>query len=122
MTFGTIGRELIRSMVRIVGAIVVRHMARVAFRRGTSVPVRVALDAACARMLAGQGEAGVVMVKGGRNPGRGIVTLRTIRWESGLHVAGRRGCIVVGDVAGCTVRGRPYEAVGMALHAIHCGV
>lgn len=122
MTKRTIRWISLSSVVRVRSTVVIPHMAGVALRRGASVPVRMALDATRARVLAGQRESGVVMVKGGRNPGRGIVTLCTIRWEPGLHVVRRCGCIVIGDVAGCTIRWRSCEAVRVALHAIHGGV
>lgn len=54
MTFGTISREQIRGVVRVVGAIVFRHMAGVAVRWGSGIPVRMTLEATGIRVLAGQ--------------------------------------------------------------------
>ena len=80
------------------------------------------LVAARIHVLAGQWEAGVIMIKGGRGPSRSTVTLPTIGGESGLGMVRCRGCIVVRHVARVAVRGGACKTVGVALHAIHCSV
>ena len=122
MTLHTIRWISLSSVVRVRGAVEITHVASVALGRGTSVAVGVALDATRARMLAGQGEAGVVMVKGGRDPCRRVVTLGTIRWEPSLYMVRCRGGVVVRDVARRTVRWCSGETTRMALHAVHRGM
>lgn len=68
-------RETDRHMVRIVGCCVVRTVAPVARgRKRRVVVVLMAVDARHRRMRAGKRERGVVVVEGGRRPGRRAVT------------------------------------------------
>lgn len=78
-------------MVRVRSAIVVRHMTGITIRWRSRIAARMALIATGIHMLARKGEACVAMIKGGGNPGRLAMTLRTICREAQLRVVRRYG-------------------------------
>ena len=88
MTFEALVRELILSVIRVIGFAVIFIVARPTIRRRAGkLTADVTLGAAHADVRAGQREVGEIVVKLGRLPGGSRVALRTI----------------VGEVSGCVV-------------------
>lgn len=69
----TVGGELGSGMVRVGGAIVIRHMAGIAVGRCTLIAIGMAGDAVDACMATSQGKIGRTMIEGRIVPGRLIV-------------------------------------------------
>ena len=111
--------ELGRRMVRVGGAIVVRHVAGITVGRCTLVPIGMALRTGNAGVAPGQREAGRAMIKGRVPPGGLIVTDRAIRRELGRRMVRVGGAIVVRHVAGITVDRCTLVTVGVALRAVN---
>lgn len=89
-----------RCVRRIVGAVVIRHVASRARRvRQVVVSVYVTLCAGDAHVEAGQWEPGVVVIEGRRQPGNGGVANRAIDRKGSLHVVRIRCAVVIRHVA-----------------------
>ena len=95
MTQRTIRWVALPSMVRVARAVVIRHVTCAAVCGGTCISIRMALITARVHVLTGQGEAGIIVIKGRWGPCRFTVTLGTIGRESGLYVVRCCGPVVV---------------------------
>ena len=112
VTDGTIRREVRLHMVRIRGAVVVRHVAQVAGAAGqVVVVVHMALCALQVCVTVGQREAHGIVIETRRLPGGGVVAgLASLR-EIQRDVARVVRLLVVREVATHAGRGRSFEVV-----------
>lgn len=118
MTGCTVGAEARCDVIRIGGRIVIVDMASAAGRRGTSVSVRMTLDACGGLVRSVQRERRVVVIERRIAPRRLIVAHRAIRTESrGCMVRFRSG-VVIGHVAGAARSRSARITIRMALDAI----
>ena len=107
-------------MVRVGGAIVIRHMAARTGVRGVVVIAVVALVAAHAGVRSNEGESTVVV--SARRPSAFRVAQGAIGGELRCRVVRVRGAIVVRHMTTIAIGWRALVTIGMALQAIHSGV
>ena len=92
--------ELVRRMVRIISANIIRLVTRPAIRRCAFVlPADVTLRAGGSYVCAGQWERGLIMIKRGRRPTSGRVTLRARLRILPLHMVRIDGTLIIGLMA-----------------------
>ena len=122
MALGTIRGELRCGVVRVGGAVVIRHVAGIAGGRCALIAVGVALQAVNTVVPPGQREPRGVVVVRGRRPRRFIMALRAVRGELRSRVVRINGAVVVGHVARIAIGRCALVPIGMAGNAIDPGM
>ena len=104
-------------MVRIIGAVVVRHVACITIGRRAGVPIRMAVNTAHADVCPNEREVGCIVVIRSWDPIGYIVANDAIRWKSSCYVVRVSRSIVFRDVAGIAIRWSSLVSIAMTCHA-----